>query len=105
MKSSFSKALHPADLQLSYKWAVILSKMNSFTGVADMLIKFSQIFLQYFVNIFKKYLDHLKMWYLTKAMINRANQISMFRDLEISCLGLFSSIMFYDCNTSLSQNR
>ena len=105
MKSSFSKALHPADLQLSYKWAVILSKMNSFTGVADMLIKFSQIVLQYFVNNFKKYLDHLKMWYLTKAMINRATQISMFRDLEISCLGLFSSIMFYDCTTSLSQNR
>lgn len=102
MESSFSKALHAADQQLSYKWAIILSKRNSFTGVADMLIKFSQIFLQYFVTIFEKYLDHLKMWYLTKPVINRANRISMFRDLEISCLGLFSRIMFYDCNTSLS---
>ena len=64
--------------------------MNSFTGSDDILPKFSKIFFRDFANIFGKYLDHLKMWYLTEPMINTSNQISMYRDLESSCLGLFS---------------
>ena len=90
--------MHAADLQLYYKWNVISSKINSVTGIADILLKFSQIIFKDFANIFGKYVEYLKMWYLTKPMINRANQISMFRVQKVVVLVNFLA-RIYVCNT------
>ena len=72
--------------------------MNSFTGIADILLKFSQIPLKDFANIFGKFLEYLKIWYLTDPMINRANQISMFIVQKVAVLVYFLAT-FYVCNT------
>ena len=72
--------------------------MNSFTGIADILLKFSQIHLKDFANIFGKFLEYLKIWYLTDPMINRANQISMFIVQKVAVLVYFLAT-FYVCNT------
>ena len=58
----------------------------------NILVKLLQIFFSDFADILGKYLDHLKMQYLIRPMVNKANQNkspikaklveNMFRDLK-----------------------